>query len=199
MFLDHLCAILLRVIKKIFSDSKIFNKIGIGILLGFALFLFIPHSQKSSEVKGKYAELVKDGVLYHVDHALDGDTFVANISGHDVTVRLIGMDTPEVVDPRKPVQCFGPEASAKGKELLNGKEVYIEKEKAKGDYDIYGRVLAYARFSDGILYNQFMIEEGFAKEYTFNKEKYKYQEEFKEAQKKAQKEKKGLWGGCPKK
>lgn len=185
------------MIKNIFSDSKILYRIGIGILLVSALFLFIPHHPEKPEAKGKYAELIHDGVLYHVDHVLDGDTFVANISGHEVTVRLIGMDTPEVVDPRKPVQCYGPEASAKGKELLNGKDIYIEKEKAKGDYDIYGRVLAYARFSDGFLYNKYMIEEGYAREYTFNKEKYKYQSEFKEAQKQAQKEKKGLWGTCP--
>lgn len=184
------------MIKNVLGNKKTLYRIIAAGFIILALFLFIPHHPEKLEPKGKYAELIKDGVLYRVDHVLDGDTFVANVSGHDVTVRLIGMDTPEVVDPRKPVQCYGPEASAKGKELLNGKEVYVEKEKAKGDYDIYGRVLAYARFPDGVLYNKYMIEEGFAREYTFNKEKYKYQQEFKEAQKEAQKEKKGLWGAC---
>ncbi len=173
----------------------------IGILFVLVLALFAPdfyntHFGKEEITKGKYAELVQENVLYPVAYVLDGDTIVAQVSGHDLTIRLIGMDTPEVVDPRKPVQCFGPEASAKAKELLLGKEIYLEKEKSKGEYDKYGRVLAYALFNATTTYNEYMIREGFAKEYTFNKEKYKYQKEFKEAQVLAQREKKGLWGSC---
>jgi micrococcal nuclease len=145
--------------------------------------------------KVRYAHLIQENVLYKVVNVLDGDTLVANVSGHEVTIRLIGMDTPEVVDPRKPVQCYGPEASVKGHELLEGKEIYLEKDLSK-TYDMYGRVLAYAKFLDGELYNEKMIEEGFAREYTFNKEKYKYQSKFKAAQKAAQSEKLGLWGSC---
>lgn len=162
----------------------------------FAILLFIPYSFKTDSNRGKYAELIKENTLYSIVEIYDGDTFVVDVSGHEITVRLIGIDTPEVVDPRKPVQCYGPEASAKAKELLSSKKVYLEKEKSKGDYDIYGRVLAYAYLPDKTLYNKYMIEEGFAKEYTFNKEKYKYQEEFKNVQKEAQKGKRGLWGGC---
>jgi len=136
-------------------------------------------------------------VLYRVTKVLDGDTLVVSVSGHEVTIRLIGLDTPEVVDPRKPVQCYGEEASAQARELLLGKEIYLEKEKTKGKYDQYGRVLAYAHFSDGGLYNHHMIQNGFAREYTFKREKYKYQKEFKEAQKEAQKQKIGLWSVCP--
>ena len=170
----------------------------IGIIVSVTLLiLYFQNLQKSNGIQGKYAEDIKENVLYRVIDVLDGDTLVANVDGHEVTLRLIGIDTPEVVDPRKPVQCYGPKASAKAKELLSGKEIYIEKEKSKGNYDKYGRVLVYARFQDNILYNKYVIENGFAREYTFNKEKYKYQEEFKEAQKIAKKEKKGLWGACP--
>ena len=35
---------------------------------------------------------------------------------------MIGLDTPEVVDPRKPVQCFGKEASAQAKTILGGQQ-----------------------------------------------------------------------------
>ncbi len=167
--------------------------IGVIALLTCAILFF---QNRSVQNKGKYAELIKDGVLYEVAKVLDGDTLVANVAGKEVIVRLIGMDTPEVVDPRKPVQCYGPEASAKAKEVLSDKKIYLEKEKSKGNYDIYGRVLAYAKFVDGSLYNQYMIENGFAKEYTFNSEKYKYQKEFRDAQKKAKKEKVGMWGSC---
>ena len=152
--------------------------------------------------KWQYAELVQGGVLYPVVHIVDGDTIVAHVpdpaeaAGHDVTVRLIGMDTPETVDPRKPVQCYGPEASAKAKELLASTSVYVERDPLKGDYEKYGRVLAYVRLLDGSLYNEYMIQNGFAREYTFSREPYKYQKEFKADQLIAQKAKLGLWGKC---
>lgn len=166
----------------------------IGVIV--VITLLIVHFQNPKN-PGKYAEDIESNVLYKVINVLDGDTLTANVKGHEVTLRLIGIDTPEVVDPRKPVQCYGREASAKAKEILKDKEIYIEKEKSKGDYDIYGRVLAYVYLRDHTLYNQKMIEEGFAREYTFNKEKYKYQKEFKAEQAKAKKGKIGLWSACP--
>ena len=65
------------------------------------LILYFNQPQKN---KGKYAEDIKKGVLYRVVDVLDGDTLIANVAGHEVTLRMIGIDTPEVVDPRKPVQ-----------------------------------------------------------------------------------------------
>lgn len=44
-----------------------------------------------------------------VQRVIDGDTIAIQGIG---TVRLIGVDTPETVDPRKPVERFGQEASA---------------------------------------------------------------------------------------
>ena len=180
--------------------QKLETFVGYLIVIGVIVMItsVILYVQKPQGNPGKHAEKIQDGVLYKVVNVFDGDTLVANVAGYEVTVRLIGMDTPEVVDPRKPVQCYGPEASAKAKELLSGREIYLEKEATKGNYDMYGRVLAYAKFEDGELYNQKMIEEGFAREYTFNKEKYKYQKEFKEAQVAAKKQKAGLWGKCTK-
>lgn len=181
--------------KRKFLELVVGYLVVIGIIAALvAVILYFQN--REGENQGKYAELIKNGVLYKVIDVYDGDTLVANVGGHEVVVRLIGMDTPEVVDPRKPVQCYGPEASAKAKELLSNKKIYLEKEASKGNYDIYGRVLAYARFSDGTLYNEKMIKEGYAREYTFNKEKYKYQEEFKDAQKQAKKEIIGLWKVC---
>lgn len=179
--------------KRKFFESVVGYVVVIGIIA--ALVAVILYFQRPPQNPGRYAELIKENVLYKVVKVLDGDTLIANVSGHEVTVRLIGIDTPEVVDPRKPVQCYGPEASAKAKELLNGKEIYIEKEATK-TYDKYGRTLGYARFSDKTLYNEKMIQEGYAREYTFNKEKYKYQKEFKADQKEAQKKKLGLWEKC---
>jgi endonuclease YncB( thermonuclease family) len=45
-----------------------------------------------------------------VVRVVDGDTIKVRIGGRVETVRLIGVDTPETVDPRKPVQYYGREA-----------------------------------------------------------------------------------------
>jgi endonuclease YncB( thermonuclease family) len=129
---------------------------------------------------------------YSVTDVVDGDTIKVNISGTQETLRLIGIDTPETVDPRKPVQCFGREASNKAKELLFGKKVRIEKDATQGELDKYGRTLAYVYRDDGLFYNKYMIEQGYAHEYTYNTP-YKYQAEFETAEKYARKNLLGLW------
>lgn len=130
--------------------------------------------------------------LYSVVSVVDGDTVKLNIDGTTQTLRLIGMDTPETVDPRKPVQCFGKEASNKAKELLTGRSVRIETDASQGTLDKYGRTLAYIFRDDGLFYNKYMIEQGFAHEYTYNIP-YKYQLEFKAAEKSARENQMGLW------
>lgn len=129
---------------------------------------------------------------YAVTEVVDGDTLKINRGGTVETLRLIGMDTPETVDPRKPVQCFGKEASNKAMELLVGTKVRLEKDPTQGELDKYGRTLAYVYREDGLFYNKYMIEQGYAHEYTYNTP-YKYQIEFKAAQKSAQENQRGLW------
>ena len=136
--------------------------------------------------------------FYSVTSVVDGDTIKVNINGTVETLRLIGMDTPETVDPRKPVQCFGKEASNKAKELLVGTKVRLEKDPTQGELDKYGRTLAYIYREDGMFYNKYMIEQGYAHEYTYD-EPYKYQAEFKQAEISARENSKGLWNPtiCP--
>ena len=62
---------------------------------------------------------------YTVLKVVDGDTIHVNANGQKLKIRMIGLDTPEVVDPRKPVQCFGREASTRAKTLLGGQQVYL--------------------------------------------------------------------------
>ena len=139
---------------------------------------------------------------YPVVKVVDGDTLTIAIEGKNVTLRLIGLDTPETVDPRKPVQCFGREASEKAKQLLSGTSVRIETDPSQGELDKYGRLLAYvyaptSSKPEGILVNEYMIREGYGHEYTYNLP-YKYQAQFNEAEGLAREEKKGLWadGAC---
>ena len=123
---------------------------------------------------------------------VDGDTIHVLLNNKDVTIRMIGIDTPETVDPRKPVQCFGKEASNHARQLLDGTIVYLEQDTSQGDYDKYNRLLSYIWMSDGRLFNQVMIAEGYAFEYTYNLP-YNYQTQFKSAQRNAQDKQLGLW------
>lgn len=123
---------------------------------------------------------------------MDGDTIAVEVNGQSETLRLIGIDTPEVVDPRKPVQCFGREASAKAKKLLDGQKVRLEADSSQGERDKYDRLLRYVFLENGTHFNQLMIEEGYAFEYTY-RTPYRHQAEFKQAEEEARKNKRGLW------
>ncbi len=131
-------------------------------------------------------------IFYDVVKVVDGDTVALSINGQSQTLRLIGLNTPETVDPRKPVECFGVEASNKAKQILTGQSVRIEKDITQGELDKYNRLLAYVFLKDGTNFNKMMIKEGYGYEYTYNTP-YKYQTEFKLAEKIAKEQKRGLW------
>lgn len=124
-----------------------------------------------------------------VTRVVDGDT-VHTSDGR--TIRLIGMDTPELVDPRTPVQCFAREASTRAHQLLDGATVSLEYDPTQGRTDRYGRTLAYLWRSDGLLYNLQMIADGYAHEYTY-RIPYKHQELFRAAERDAREHDRGLW------
>ena len=65
---------------------------------------------------------------YTVLKVVDGDTIHVSTNGQKLKIRMIGLDTPETVDPRKPVQCFGLEASEQAKTILGGQSVYLAAE-----------------------------------------------------------------------
>ncbi len=129
-----------------------------------------------------------DGPM-QVIRVVDGDTIKVSTG---VTLRLIGLDTPETVDPRKPVQCFGREASNYAHALLDDTNVSLEYDAGQGRLDRYGRTLAYVWMSDGRLYNQVMIEDGYAHEYTYSIP-YRYQAAFIAAERSARNAARGLW------
>ncbi len=130
--------------------------------------------------------------IYAVVRVVDGDTIVVNLHEKNVTIRLIGVNTPETVDPRSPIECFGREASNFARDLLNGKNVSLQTDSSQDMYDRYNRLLAYVFLEDGTHVNLRLIEEGYAYEYTYDKP-YQYQDSFKKAQERAEKGAKGLW------
>jgi micrococcal nuclease len=129
---------------------------------------------------------------YSVTKVVDGDTITVHLNGTAETIRLIGINTPETVDSRKSVECFGTHAAAAAKSLLTGKKVRIEKDPTQGERDKYDRLLAYVWREDGLFFNEYMVQEGYAYEYTYDKP-YAYQTRFKAQQASAQMQQKGLW------
>lgn len=133
-----------------------------------------------------------DTIPARVIRVIDGDTVVVSINDEETRLRLIGIDTPESVDPRKPVECFGIEASAYTKSLLLSKNVYLERDPSQDETDRYDRLLVYLWIDDTTLFNHKIIADGYAFEYTYQIP-YQYQTLFKEAQQDARTNQYGLW------
>jgi len=100
----------------------------------------------------------REGVCVRV---IDGDT--VELEGGE-RVRLIGVDTPETVDPRRPVERYGKEAASFTRDSVEGKSVRLEF--GPESTDRYGRTLAYVYLADGTLLNAEIIRQGYGFAYT---------------------------------
>lgn len=127
---------------------------------------------------------------YKVARVIDGDTI--EIEGGE-RVRYIGIDSPETMEPGKAMECFGPEATAKNKELVAGQTVRLEKDTT--DRDKYNRLLRYVWVGDNFI-NLELVKQGFARSSAYPPD-IRYQAQFLEAQRQAEKAKSGLWTACP--
>jgi len=123
----------------------------------------------------------------HVERVVDGDTFVIAGGGR---VRMIGIDTPETVHPERPVEPFGPEASAFAKQLLDGNNVRLEFDVQERDK--YGRLLAYVFLEDGRFANAELVREGLATVLTIPPN-VRYVDLFVRLQREARLEGRGMW------
>ena len=133
-----------------------------------------------------------------VTRVIDGDTVDIRVNGKVERIRIIGLDTPETVDPRKAVQCFGREASAHAKELLPlGTVVALESDPTQDSRDKYGRMLAFILFEPepGLTANftEVMIAGGYGHHYVYRRPSI-YAEAFREAETVARANGLGLWG-----
>lgn len=148
-----------------------------------------------------------------VARVVDGDT-IELADGN--RVRYIGIETPELVHPRKPIECFASEAMVRNQELVEGKIVRLERDIS--DRDRYGRLLRYvfhladsasvavttsaeeaasseAGGGEWIMVNLKLVEEGYASVATFPPD-VKYADEFTAAERRARETGRGLWQVC---
>lgn len=140
------------------------------------------------------ATLEVDSQRILVTEVIDGDTIKIQTGQ---TVRLLGIDTPETKDPRRPVGCFGKEASNETKKLLFGKEIILQKDVSETDK--YGRLLRYIYLplEDGqaLFVNDYLVRAGFASALTYPPD-VKFNEQLREAERFAKQNYRGLWGKC---
>jgi len=189
----------LHIYKRFFKNGitrkKIAKMLGLLVfsLLVIGTALDQPTEDRPMEVVTE--TVVSPGAASKVIKVVDGDTVTVEINGVRETIRIIGINTPETVDPRKPVECFGQEASARAHELLDNQTVTLEADATQGERDKYGRLLRYVFLPNGSDFGKQMISEGYAYEYTYSTP-YKYQQDYKTSQSDAENVKRGLWAGC---
>ena len=177
--------------------SKKNQRLLISLVVLLIWTIFVPKNigqEKPNEIQipSTQNEIVettkKDLQKVKVLRVVDGDTI--EIEGGQ-KIRYIGVDTPETVDPRRSPQCFGKEASNYNKELVENKEVYLEKDVSETDK--YGRLLRYIYLeSESVSINEQLVKEGYAVSSSYPPD-IKYQDKFKAAEEEARNNKRGLW------
>ena len=129
-----------------------------------------------------------------VIRVVDGDTLEVELDTGRERVRLLGIDTPETVHPSKPVECFGPEASARMKQLAPpGTELRLERDAELRDR--FGRLLAHAYLPDGTFINLSMVADGFATTLFIDPNRA-HRQALSAAEADARQQGLGLWSAC---
>lgn len=130
-----------------------------------------------------------------VVRVIDGDTVVLDIGGREEPTRLIGIDTPESVAPDRPVECFGPEASARLDQLLpRGTVVRVSRDLEPRD--AYDRLLAYVhRDADDLFVNLAQVADGYAV-VRHHPPNTAHRDDLDRAQQDARHHGRGLWSAC---
>lgn len=137
----------------------------------------------------------ENDVLITILKVVDGDTVDIEIDGHTERVRLIGVNTPETKHPTKPIECFGPEASAYLTQLLpKGTTVRIERDVEARDR--YGRMLLYLYLgSNDLFINLDLVARGYGTPMSIEPNTF-HRNDFVRAAAQAEAANVGLWKAC---
>lgn len=155
------------------------------------VYFFWPSASKPTKIRSRETPTtIVAPYLVRVVKVIDGDTIM--IEG-GLKIRYIGVNTPETKDPRRGVQCFGKEASAKNQALVEGKIVRLEKDVEERDK--YGRLLRYVWLGNEMV-NEVLVKEGYAFSSPYPPN-VKYHKRFLAAEREARSRGIGLWSSCP--
>jgi len=125
---------------------------------------------------------------YVVKTVIDGDTIVLS---NGEKVRYIGFDTPEFQSFQKKTEIFAEEAFQANRKMVENRKVKLEYDAQQRDQ--YGRLLAYVYTDDGIMVNEWLVANGYAKTVIFPPN-VRYVDRFLHLEQEAQEQKIGLWG-----
>ena len=149
-------------------------------------------TKEKNEKQTTYADYL---ISTKVTNVIDWDTITVKLDGESISVRLIWVDTPENTAKRYGyAECYWAESKEYLSKLLNWKDIYLEYDESQWQYDSYDRILAYV-FLGSQNINKKIISDWYGWEYTYDKP-YKYQSDFKEAQKLAEKNNLWIWNTC---
>lgn len=150
--------------------------------------------QPVSEQDNQYQTPSANAEKYAFHSVVDWDTIkIKDKQNNLYSVRMIWLDAPESTTMRYGyAECFGKEAANHLKKLIGSeKYIHLEEDHTQTATDKYGRLLGYV-IVNWVNLNQKMIEDWYGFEYTYNFP-YKYQSEFKSAQKTASEKRLWLW------
>ncbi len=145
-------------------------------------------AEKGMKLSASALKKLKTATVVRV---VDGDTVELTIGSKKEKVRLLNVNTPETVDPRKPVEEYGKEASAFTKSILPpGTKVFYKTDVEERDR--YDRLLVHIYLEDGTWFNALLIRAGYAQLMTISPN-VSAADFFKDLQAKARREEIGLW------
>lgn len=182
--------------------SSLFPHFALFVLL-FAFLAGYAGEKSEKSVSSKHVEVgmvaqsesplkteVEDRETFLVTRTIDGDT-IEIASG--VRIRLIGINAPEIGGQRTSAECFGIEAARRTKELIEGKQIALERDVS--ETDAYGRLLRYV-YINGIMLNELLVREGYAHASAYPPD-VKYANQLRDAEHIARARGSGLWSKCP--
>ncbi len=152
--------------------------------------LTVPTSTETSSVT---SSTIETNAL--VVRVVDGDTISAKIDGTEgeTRIRFLGINTPESVDPRRPVECFGKEASARLRTMIEGQRVRLVEDPKADERDRYGRLLRNVFTGDGTDVNLRLVQDGYAQALLDYPLTATRKQELKAAEQSAKLAERGLW------
>ena len=167
--------------REINLNTKKFIVIIIAVaILSAIIGYFLPHEKISNFIQP-----------YRVVKVVDGDTLIAKIGKKTELVRFLGINTPEVENPYRHQECFGPQASVETKKLLTGKRVYLLADPEAPNRGKYHRLLRYVFLPNGEFVNAELVKKGYAFSYIY--QPIQFEDYFNYLQANARKNRLGLW------
>lgn len=173
--------------------SKYIGALGVVVVLAVLTSGCAPINSEVPTETGQAAQSQQEREgPYRVETVIDGDTIKVNRRGQTVTVRVVGIDTPEVAGPYTTQECYGREASARGRKLLAGRDVWLQSAQGQPPQDRYGRELAFVFLDDTTDYGLSMLRDGYAREYRRGAS-HQHSTQYRAAEQSARAAGRGLW------